>query len=314
VNLTVVRSYREAMWDMSRMSTLDIWYARLSVEDIEAAFASRVKPKVTKRFEKNVAKAGAKDSLKAFDKLVEIVDGQPRLIGDPPLIVPIEDLVPDMERDQIEERLRGLIRSYRRTLPGDRRHLLDAFRYAGGARKVVGVGSVGTRAWVFLMLGNADDEPLFLQAKEAQASVLESFLPRSRYANHGQRVVEGQRLLQSASDILLGWVRASGIDGLTRDFYLRQLWDGKGSAVVDAMDPSTMAAYASLCGWTLAHSHARSGDPAAIAGYLGTTDTFDRALASFAEAYADQNEKDYAALEAAAATGRATVEYASSSR
>jgi uncharacterized protein (DUF2252 family) len=178
------------------------------------------------------------------------------------------------------------------------------------ARKVVGVGSVGTRAWIVLMLGNDDSDPLFLQAKEAQASVLEPFLGKSRYANHGQRVVEGQRLMQSASDIMLGWIRTDGIDGVTRDFYIRQLWDGKGSAVVEAMKPATMSAYAGLCGWTLARAHARSGDAAAIAGYLGSSDGFDHAMARFAETYADQNERDYAALKLAVDSGKLAAESA----
>ena len=187
---------------------------------------------------------------------------------------------------------------------GDHRHLLEGFRFADAARKVVGVGSVGTRAWIVLLVGNDDQDPLFLQAKEAQTSVLEPFLGKSAYASHGQRVVEGQRLMQSASDVMLGWVRTNGIDGVDRDFYVRQLWDGKGSAVVEAMNPAALTAYARLCGWTLARAHARSGDPVAIASYLGSGDRFDRALATFAEAYADQNERDYAALRDAVEQGR----------
>ena len=173
---------------------------------------------------------------------------------------------------------------------------------------MVGVGSVGNRAWIVLMLGNDDNDPLFLQAKEAQTSVLEPFLGTSAHHTHGQRVVEGQRLMQSASDIMLGWVRLPGIDGVERDFYVRQLWDGKGSAVIEAMKPATLTAYARLCGWTLARAHARSGDPVAIASYLGTSDRFDRALATFAESYADQNERDYAALRRAVDDGRLTAE------
>jgi uncharacterized protein (DUF2252 family) len=189
--------------------------------------------------------------------------------------------------------------SYRRSLRGDQRHLLSGFRFVEAARKVVGVGSVGTRAWIILMLGNDDGDPLFLQAKEAEASVLEPFLGKSKHANHGQRVVEGQRLMQSASDVMLGWVRTDGVDGVARDYYVRQLWDGKGSAIIEAMKPSAMSVYARLCGWTLARAHARSGDATAIASYLGDKDSFDRALATFAERYADQNERDYAALKKA---------------
>ena len=201
-----------------------------------------------------------------------------------------------------------MIRSYRRTLPGDHRHLLERFRYVDAARKVVGVGSVGTRAWIVLMLGRDNQDPLFLQAKEAQASVLEPYLGKSRHANHGQRVVAGQRLMQAASDVMLGWLRTDGVDGVSRDFYIRQLWDGKGSALVDLMEPSVLTIYAKLCGWTLARAHARSGDAAAIAGYLGSNDRFDQAIAAFAERYADQNEADYAALKKAVDTGRVTAE------
>ena len=185
---------------------------------------------------------------------------------------------------------------------------MEGFHFADAARKVVGVGSVGTRAWIVLMVGHDDNDPLFLQAKEAQTSVLEPFLGKSAHASHGQRVVEGQRLMQSASDIMLGWVRTTGIDGVERDFYIRQMWDGKGSAVIEAMKPATLTAYARLCGWTLARAHARSGDPVAIAGYLGSGDRFDRALATFAEAYADQNERDYAALQRAVDDGRVAAE------
>jgi hypothetical protein len=267
-----------------------------------------MKPSQVKRFEQNIAKARSKDSIKAFDKLVQVVDGRPRLVGDPPLIVPIEDLF--SEYQQIDEGIHTLLRAYRRTLAGDHRHLLEGFRYVHAARKVVGVGSVGTRAWIVLMLGNDDSDPLFLQAKEAQGSVLEPFLGKSRYENHGQRVVEGQRLMQSASDIMLGWLRSDGVDGVSRDFYIRQLWDGKGSAVIEAMKPSALSAYAGLCGWTLARAHARSGDAAAIASYLGTSDRFDHAMASFAETYADQNERDYATLKLAVDSGKIAVENA----
>ena len=197
-----------------------------------------------------------------------------------------------------------LIRSYRRTLPADRRRLLERYRYVDAARKVVGVGSVGTRAWIVLLLGRDGDDPLFLQAKEAEASVLEPYLGKSTFSNHGQRVVEGQRLMQAASDIMLGWLRATGPDGVERDFYLRQLWDAKGSATIELMEASTLALYARVCGSTLAKAHARSGDSIAIASYLGTNEVFDHALSAFAEAYADQNERDYQALKQAADSGR----------
>lgn len=310
VNLAVARSYREAMQDMAQMKKLDVWYARLDIEEIDARLRGQMKKGQVKRFEQNVAKARSKDSMKAFNKLVQVVDGHPQLVGDPPLIVPIEDVFPDMEYHQVDEAIHNLLRAYRRTLAGDHRHLLEGFRYVHAARKVVGVGSVGTRAWILLMLGSDDSDPLFLQAKEAQASVLEPFLGKSRYRNHGQRVVEGQRLMQSASDIVLGWIRSNGIDGVSRDYYIRQLWDGKGSAIVEAMKPSAMSAYARLCGWTLARAHARSGDAAAIASYLGAGDGFDRAMSKFAETYADQNERDYATLKHAVDSGKLAAESA----
>ena len=304
VNMAAASSYRVAMQDLARMRKLDVWYARLDVDELEALVKSQVKGKDLKRFRKNVAKAQSKDSMRAYSKLVEVVDGRPRLISDPPMIVRIQELMPDKEAHEVEDTLQDILHSYRRTLRGDHRHLLEGFRFSDAARKVVGVGSVGTRAWIVLLVGNDDQDPLFLQAKEAQASVLEPFLGKSAYASHGQRVVEGQRLMQSASDVMLGWVRANGIDGVDRDFFVRQLWDGKGSAIVEAMNPAAMSAYARVCGWTLARAHARSGDPVAIASYLGSGDSFDRALATFGEAYADQNERDYAALRRAVDDGR----------
>ena len=264
--------------------------------------------KQIKRFEHNVAKAQSKDSMKAFAKLTEIVDGEPRIASAPPLIVPVEEVVPAAEHARLDELVRGVIRSYRRSLTADRRHLLERYRYVHMARKVVGVGSVGTRAWIMLLLGRDGDDPLFLQLKEAERSVLEPYLGASRFSNAGQRVVEGQRLMQAASDILLGWIRATLLDGTMRDFYVRQLWDQKGSAIVEVMNPKAMMVYAELCGKTLAKAHARSGDAVAIASYLGGGDSFDRAMASFAESYADQNERDYRALKDAVASGRIAAE------
>jgi hypothetical protein len=246
--------------------------------------------------------------MKAFKKLTEVVDGEIRIKGDPPLIVPIE-VIAGQQGAPLEEFMRETIRNYRRTLAGDRRRLLERFRYVHAARKVVGVGSVGTRAFICLMLGRDDDDPLFLQVKEAQRSVLEPFLGKSEYASSGQRVVEGQRLTQAASDIMLGWIKVDGVDGVKRDFYIRQLWDAKGSALVDQMEPEVMFHYGRLCGSELARAHVRSGDGVAIASYLGSGDTFDRAMASFAEAYADQNERDYDALKVAVETGRVPAEF-----
>jgi uncharacterized protein (DUF2252 family) len=304
INKTVGQAYRESMREFAALGKFELWYARIDVDEIAERLGAQASPKEVKRFERNVAKTRSKDSLKAFGKLTELVDGQPRIIGDPPLIVTIEDVASDEELPQIEQFIHRIIRDYRRSLPNDRRHLLEQFRYAHAARKVVGVGSVGTRAWIMLMQGRDAADPLFLQAKEAEASVLEPFLGKSAFTNHGKRVVEGQRLMQAASDLMLGWVRINGIDGVSRDFYVRQLWDQKGSAVVETMGPEMMMAYGHLCGWTLAKAHARSGDPIAIASYLGSGTAFDRALADFAESYADQNERDFAAFRSAVDSGR----------
>jgi hypothetical protein len=246
--------------------------------------------------------------MKAFKKLTEEVDGEIKIKGDPPLIVPIEVLAGDMAH-RLEDFMRETIRNYRRTLAGDRRRLLERFRYVHAARKVVGVGSVGTRAFICLMLGRDGEDPLFLQVKEAQRSVLEPFLGKSEFASSGQRVVEGQRLTQAASDIMLGWIKVDGLDGVKRDFYLRQLWDAKGSALIEEMEPEVMFHYGRLCGSELARAHVRAGDGIAIASYLGTSSSFDRAMALFAEAYADQNERDYTALKVAVETGRVPAEF-----
>ena len=308
INRAVPRSYREAMRCFAAMSNLELWYSRIDVDEIAELAAQLGTRRQRSRFERNVAKARSKDSLKAFAKLTEIVDGEPRIASDPPLIVRIEDVMSGAGEADLEEFVRGVIRAYRRTLSTDRRRLLERFRYAHAAHKVVGVGSVGTRAWILLMLGRDETDPLFLQLKEAQPSALERFLGKSAFAMHGQRVVEGQRLMQAASDIMLGWIRVAGSDGVSRDFYVRQLWDAKGSALVETMNPRAMTVYAEFCGRALAKAHARSGDAIAIASYLGAGDSFDRALASFAEAYADQNERDYHALQDAVAAGRVTAE------
>jgi uncharacterized protein (DUF2252 family) len=306
VVLDTVRAYREAMTAFARMRNLDVWYSHLSVEQAIAEFSAGVDPKRLKRAEANIEKSRTKDSMHAFEKLTHLVDGEPRIISDPPLIVPIAELLTtEAERDAFENEVRNIVRSYRRTLETDRRHLLEQFRFVDLARKVVGVGSVGTRAWIALFLGSDDEDPLFLQIKEAQPSVLERFVGKSEYKNCGQRVVVGQRLMQATSDIFLGWQHVgAGLDGKPRDFYLRQLKDWKGSAVVEALVPKGMAAYGRMCGWTGARAHARSGDRIAIASYLGKSAAFDAALVTFAETYADQNERDYKALQAAVDAGR----------
>jgi hypothetical protein len=254
--------------------------------------------------------ARGKDNLRALEKLTRRVDGELRFVSEPPLLVPAEELLGAGGAEQVGEALRGVLDRYRESLPGDRRHLFDGYRFRDMARKVVGVGSVGTRAWVILLTGAGDDDPLLLQAKEAEASVLEAHVGASRFRNHGHRVVEGQRLMQAAGDIFLGWCAAEGVDGRQRDFYVRQLWDWKRSADVDSMSPRAFEVYAQMCGWTLARAHARSGDRIAIAAYLGSGDTFDQAIAEFAAAYAEQSERDHAALVAAIDSGKFQAEEA----
>jgi uncharacterized protein (DUF2252 family) len=300
-----VRSYREAMRRFATMRNLELWYARLDVASIVSHVGDRVTRKERGAFERRVASARAKDHLRAMSKLTRRVDGALRIVSRPPLIVPIEELFSD---DGIEEQVRGLIRVYRRSLPVDRRRLLEGYRYVHMARRVGGVGSVGTRAWVVLLLGRDGDDPLFLQVKQAGPSVLEPYAGRDAARNHGQRVVHGQRLMQTDGDIFLGWLRARWADDTARDYYVRQLWDWKIGAEVELMSPARLTVYGTLCGWTLARAHARSGDRIAIAAYLGSGDVFDRALAAFAETYADQTERDHAALEHAARDGRIAAE------
>jgi uncharacterized protein (DUF2252 family) len=242
--------------------------------------------------------------MKAMSKLTHLVDGELRIVNNPPLIVPVEDVFSESTAEAVTDAINTVFRSYRGTLPGDRRHLVESYRLVHVARKVVGVGSVGTRAWVVLLLGVDDEDPLFIQVKEAEPSVLEPFLGQSAFRNHGERVVEGQRLMQAASDIFLGWERNTGVDGEPRDYYMRQLWDWKFSAVIESMSPQILDIYGQICGWTLARAHARSGDRIAIGSYLGKTGRFDEAIARFAAAYAGQNDLDHAALVNGIASGR----------
>jgi uncharacterized protein (DUF2252 family) len=299
---TLVRSYRETIREFANMRHLDIWYSRLDAPGIVARWGSPAGADAVE-LQRTVARAQTKDRLKAAAKLTHEVDGEVRIVSDPPLIVPVEDVYSELGTQQIEGMIRDALRSYRRSLAGERRHLLDAYRFVHLARKVVGVGSVGTEAWVALMLGRDKDDPLFLQIKEAEASVLERFLGKSAYTNHGQRVVEGQRLMQAATDIFLGWSRVTGPDGLQRDFYMRQLWDWKASADIGAMSAELLTTYGQICGWTLARAHARTGDVIAIGSYLGASYSFDRAITEFAGSYADQNGQDHRALVDAIAAG-----------
>ena len=303
--LETVGGYRRAMREFAGMGSLDVWYSRLEVDELINQIRNQVKKSQLKRAEKTLAKARTKDSMTAFSKLTQMVDGQPQIVSDPPLIERVEDLAGDTDPAVILEGLHQLLRQYRESLQTDRRVLVEEFRLVDLARKVVGVGSVGTRAWIALMLGRDDGDPLFLQFKEAQPSVLEDFTAKSTFTNHGERVVAGQHLMQASSDIFLGWLRVEGgFDGVSRDFYGRQLKDWKGSFETAGALPQGMGVYGRYCGWTLARAHARSGDRMAIASYLGGGDVFDRAIADFSVAYADQNEQDYKALKAAVADGK----------
>jgi uncharacterized protein (DUF2252 family) len=309
--LDTVAAYRAAMAGFAAMKNLEVWYAHLDIEETVAEQGSQFAHKVVKRTEKAMAKARTRDSMSAFSKLTHEVDGQARIVADPPLIVPLDDLAQGMERDEMFDALHELLRSYRATLQRDRRVLLEEFQMVDIARKVVGVGSVGTRAWIALLLGRDGQDPLFLQMKEAEASVLEEFLGPSEFSNHGERVVTGQHLMQAQSDIFLGWLHVApgqGLDDQERDFYGRQLRDWKGSAEVEQMAPKDMTAYGRLCGWTLARAHARSGDRIAIAAYLGNGSRFDRAIVEFSHAYAEQNERDYQALVQAVDSGKIKAE------
>jgi uncharacterized protein (DUF2252 family) len=298
------REYRETMRRLAQMGNLESWYQQLDAETIADRWAGVVGGKQRKMFERNVAKARAKDSSRAFAKLTEEVDGKLRIVSDLPLIVPIGELAEEAKGVDVEALILQILSSYRDSLDTERRAVLDGYRLVDAAFKVVGVGSVGTRAWIALMLGRDESDPLFLQVKEAQRSVLEPYTAPSEFDQQGERVVHGQRLMQAASDIMLGWVRAEGIDGKRRDYYVRQLWDWKGSARVESMDARGLTAYGEICGMTLAHAHARGGDRIAIAAYLGKGDAFDWAMAEFAEAYADQSERDFEALHDAVADGR----------
>ena len=290
-----VASYRRRMAEFSQMGELEVWYSRVGEEEVRGQLSAvRTRKKTAKKVSKSVRKARGRDSLQALSKLTTVVDGRRIINDDPPLLVRIP------EGDEIRAQVYAILESYKRTLQDDRRHLLDRYRFVDAARKVVGVGSVGTRAYVVLLEGRDENDPLFLQVKEAGDSVLEGYVKSNTYEHHGHRVVAGQRLMQAASDIFLGWFR--GTEG--RDFYWRQLKDMKGSANVETMSPDELIIYAGLCGWALARAHARSGDRVQIAAYLGKSERFDGAIADFAETYADQTERDHAALCAAVKSGR----------
>jgi uncharacterized protein (DUF2252 family) len=302
--LAAVAEYRRAMREFAGLDALGVWYAHADVERIQADTSVSLRGKQRRTLEKAMAKAQTKDNLGALGRFASVHDGVARLNAEPPLVVPLRELISDAAEAQATETwLHTMIKAYGATLEPERRVLLDRYRMVDIARKVVGVGSVGTRSWMILLMEDGVN-PLFLQAKEAGPSVLEAYTGASEFDNSGQRVVVGQRLMQAVSDIFLGFVRADGIDGVTRDFYVRQLRDWKGSAEVELMRPEGMLPYGQLCGWTLARAHARSGDRVALAAYLGGGAAFDEAIREFAEAYADQNDRDHRALVEAIAAGR----------
>jgi hypothetical protein len=305
-------TYRQAMRGFAEMRNIDVWYARLDIETAIAELGDQLPEVTLRRTKAGLLKARTHDSLQALNKLTEMVDGRRRIISTPPLIVPIEELLPGVESDAIYDVIRGVLHGYRQSLPASMHSLLDQFSLVQLARKVVGVGSVGTRSWILLFEGRDSGDPLFLQAKEAQPSVLERFVAKSAYSNEGARVVAGQQAMQASSDIFLGWSRQEALEGTNTgagiDFYLRQLRDWKGSADIDVMIPAGMVPYARICGLTLARAHARSGDRIAIASYLGNGRVFDEAIAAFAETYADQNQRDYESLQRAVAAGTVTAE------
>jgi uncharacterized protein (DUF2252 family) len=307
--LAAAREYRETMRRLAAMGNLESWYQQLDAESIAARWGSEAGKAQRRRFERGIAKAQGKDSGRAFEKLTEVVDGKVRILSDPPLIVPVAALAAEEAPGaDVEAIVLRVLSDYRDSLDPEHQTMFDGYRLVDVAFKVVGVGSVGTRAWIALMLGRDQRDPLFLQIKEAQRSVLEPYAAPSRFELQGERVVHGQRLMQATSDIMLGWVRVEGVDAEHRDFYVRQLWDWKASAQVEAMDGRGLTAYAEICGMTLAHAHARGGDRIAIAAYLGKGEAFDRAMAAFSETYADQSERDYAALQAAVDSGRIEAE------
>lgn len=300
-------SYRRAMAQFAAMTDLDLWSVRLDAEALEAWVGAEAKASVLAQLQKNVAKAKTKDRFKALARLTETVDGDLRFVSDPPLLVPAQEIFSDFRGDDLDQTVQQLLGTYTETVSYRSRQLLQRYHYRHTARKVVGVGSVGTRCWVVLLTGRTDGDPLFLQVKEANASVLEPYAGASEFTNHGQRVVAGQSLMQSAADPFLGWIGFEGPQG-HHEFYLRQLWDWKASADIATMSAAVLGIYAEICGWTLARAHACTGDRDALSAYVGSGTAFDDGLAGYAAAYADQNERDHAALVAAIADGRVIAE------
>lgn len=300
-------AYRSAMAGFAEARDLEVWYSHIDADDLQARFTVHLDDGRRKRLERALARSRTRDTLQAFGKLTEVVDGRLRIRAEPPLVVPLRDLLPETQERDLTDAFDELIAGYVGSLPDDRRTLLERYTFVDMARKVVGVGSVGTRCWIILLLGRDEEDPLLLQVKEAPPSVHAEHLGASRYDNQGQRVVAGQRLMQQASDIFLGWQRTAGIDGVERDFYVRQLRDWKGSLAVEELRPGGLELCGQVCAWCLARAHARSGDRIAVAGYLGRSAAFEEAVADFAETYADVTTDDHARLAAAAASGRVPV-------
>jgi uncharacterized protein (DUF2252 family) len=303
-----VREYREGMRAFAKESHLDVWYERLNASELVDRFGGRLGAKGRIVFARPFAKARRKTSLRAVRKLTERVDGELRFRSVPPLLVPLRELLDPADARDETAWVRELLQEYATSLGADHRYLFETYRFLDMARKVVGVGSVGTRAWVFLLAGRAGRDPLVLQAKEAQPSVLEPHLGASQFENSGERVVRGQQISQAVNDIFLGWQRSEGLDGAERDFYVRQLWDWKASADLSTLSEPGLHAYTRACGWSLARAHARSGDRLAIAAYLGKGAKLDEAIACFSTAYADQNERDHQRLLDAVAAGEIAAE------
>lgn len=302
--VAAVQHYREAMADFAAARRLEVWYSRLDAETMNEELAPRLDPKQRRRLGKALRRARTRDSMQAFRRLTEVVDGRPRIRADAPLLVPVRDLLPAEQAEDFTSAFDRLIAGYRDSLQPDRRALLEQYEFVDMARKVVGVGSVGTRCWVVLLVGRDAEDPLLLQVKEAEPSVHAEYVGASEYTNQGERVVAGQRLMQQSSDIFLGWLRTAGVDGVERDFYVRQLHDWKGALDVEHVRPEGLRIYGEYCAWCLARAHARSGDPAAITGYLGSSAGFEHAIADFAAAYADLTEADHRLLADAVADGR----------
>ena len=299
ITTAAVAEYRMAMNRFAAMPTIDVWYSHIDLDDLLSQVKRQLQPAEYKRLTQDLAKARNRDNEHTFSKLTQIVEGAPRIVSDPPLVVPLTELYAKLEADRVFRILAEVKRGYLATLSNDRRQLLAGYQLVEGARKVVGIGSVGTRTWVMLLIGKDDSDHLVLQAKETERSVLEQFVGPSEFRYHGERVVSGQRLMQATNDIFLGWNRIREPDGKERDYYVRQLRDWKWSPDFTVLSAAALKVWGRLCGWTLARGHARSGDCIAISAYLGQSDSFDRAMVSFAEAYADQNEQDYAAFQKA---------------